>query len=797
MNSMKRLTACVLTACLSLSLVSCGSLGKPALEKIEEISGGLGLEEPVHEAIQIAEELIPEELLSGLGLGEGGSEAETAEGSSGDEAGETEGSEASDSGAPESSEPAPVVLARVSLRSAEPSYKASADLTPSVPSYDPGADMANVINRDQFSYDHLSAEAKDFLAKNHFFIQHQGANSGFPEFYELYEDNRYWHVPNFVTVDSLMHTYHLYFTVLMKKVEREKLAPTLAYLSRGMLEKSLIQYDALKGTSWENAAFRNVAFFTIGLNLQEAESARDAEVQKVVDTELEKIFNAAGSAPCSLFGASDSFYSGTHDEDYSQYKPRGNYEGDPVLEGYFRAMMWYGRIAFLAEDEDATRSALLITEALRGNEKDAWEAIYAVSSFFAGASDDCLYTDYSAAAEAAWPDGLYVDKLPGDEEGFASFRKNVERLAPPRINSLAHHSGADQNDSGKSFRFMGQRYNMDGEIYERLTEWDPDESKSRIVPDALDVPNVLGSPVAEKLMEEKGDAKIPIYQKELPVLREEIQNTDPALWNSSLYSGWLHTLTPLLAPRPDGYPAFAKSEEWLKKTLETYEGSYTELKHDTVLYAKQVYVAEGDGEGPKDRDDRGYVEPEPEVYARFASLSQDTKDGLDRFSMLDDESEEMLDGLTSLAARLLTISEKELQDQALTDEEYDLIRDYGTIIERYWEAYKLDTYSSGLDRSMQLDASLVTDIASGDRWILQLGTGLAQKMIVLVPVDGTLRFASGTVFSFYEFVNDGERLTDSEWKTLNGFRPGPDSGKARPVDKPDWTMTYRINPYSW
>ena len=268
------------------------------------------------------------------------------------------------------------------------------------------------------------------------------------------------------------------------------------------------------------------------------------------------------------------------------------------------------------------------------------------------------------------------------------------------------------------------------------------------------------------------------------------------LCHHSLCTGWLHTLTPLLSPRPAGYPVFAQSEEWLKKTLETYEGSYTELKHDTVLYAKQVYVAEGDGEAPKDRDDRGYVEPEPEVYARFASLAQDTKDGLDRLGMLDAANREMLDGLSSLAAQLLAISEKELQNQTLTNEEYDLIRNYGNMIERYWEAFKEDTYKSGLGRFMQLDASLVTDIASGDGWILQIGTGLAQKMIVLVPVDGTLRFASGTVYSFYEFLNGGQRLTDSEWKDVNGFRPGPNSGPANPVDKPGWTMTYRINPYN-
>ena len=59
MSRMRRLTACVLTACLSFSLVSCGSLGKPALEKIEEISGELGIDDPVQEVMQAGRRTIP------------------------------------------------------------------------------------------------------------------------------------------------------------------------------------------------------------------------------------------------------------------------------------------------------------------------------------------------------------------------------------------------------------------------------------------------------------------------------------------------------------------------------------------------------------------------------------------------------------------------------------------------------------------------------------------------------------------------------------------------------------------
>ncbi len=771
MKHLKQLTSWVLAVCMAASLFIGG--GKARIAEAAEVG------EPVISILPEAEssEAGGLEALPGtISLIEIGSDA---------------------GGTVDSQAEAPV---RAILRYPEPAVSATPGLVPCVPYLDPGEDLSNVVNRDQFGYEYYSDAAKNALQTNQFYVAwyNRSGGGGYPEFYELYESNRYWKIPNFVTVDSLMHTYHLYFTVLMRKVEKEMLSPRLQTLGRMMLEKSKVQYDMLKGTEWEKAARRNVAYFTIGLKLQAPETEVEAYVADMVNQELDKIYAAAEIAPCSLFEGSDSFYSGTHDEAYTQYKPRGNYEGDPVLEAYFRAMMWYGRITFLAEDEDATRSALLISSAMDDIAGSDWEPVYAVSSFFAGSSDDLLYYDYMNAADEVWTSGVNISALPGDASSFASFREAVDKLAPPKINSLASHKGTEQDESGKGFRFMGQRYNVDGEIYERLTEWNPDENLSRVIPDALDVPNVLGSPIAEELMEEKGDAQKPIYRDNLPVLREEVQNAGETVWQASLYAGWLHTLTPLLQPRPEGYPAFATNKEWLKKTLETYEGSYTELKHDTVLYAKQVYVAEGDGESPKDVDDRGYVEPEPEVYARFASLAMDTRDGLERFGMLNDENFSMLEDLYNLAVMLLEISEKELTNQGLTDEEYELIRNYGEIIEGYWEAYRLEMYSSGLDYSTQLDASLVTDIASGDNWVLELGTGLAQEIVVIVPVDGSLRLASGTVYSFYEFVREGvDRLTDSEWKTMNGFRYGPEAEEPNPVEKPDWTMSYRVNPSNW
>lgn len=118
---------------------------------------------------------------------------------------------------------------------------------------------------------------------------------------------------------------------------------------------------------------------------------------------------------------------------------------------------------------------------------------------------------------------------------------------------------------------------------------------------------------------------------------------------------------------------------WTRKELNTFLGSWSQLKHDTILYAKQV-MAELGGGGDDEivpPDDRGYVEPNPELYARLGALLTMTKDGLDAKKLLTDGMRDSLSRMETLTKSLQTISEKELKNITLTTEEYELIRSYG------------------------------------------------------------------------------------------------------------------------
>ena len=218
---------------------------------------------------------------------------------------------------------------------------------PSVEPYAIEPDLSNVDNLWQF---YVTDELAEKLSQNGFAVS---GEAGF-EFYEIYENDRYEQIANFVTVDSMMHTYHLYFAHLMKNIEKEYLYAYLTLLSRKMQESSIAQYERLKGSEWESAAERNVAFFTVGAKLLGDSVEIPDYVEDTVLYELDAIGQAEGIEMSKVRG---DF------EDYSQYKPRGYYAGDVRLERYFQGMMWYGRIHFTQDQEDLDRSAFLISEA--------------------------------------------------------------------------------------------------------------------------------------------------------------------------------------------------------------------------------------------------------------------------------------------------------------------------------------------------------------------------------------------------------------------------------------------------
>lgn len=611
----------------------------------------------------------------------------------------------------------------------------------------PNSDLSNVYFGEDTDISYFDEKYKENLVKNGFAL----SGAWFGEYFELYEDNRYWNRANYVTVDSLMHTYHLYFAHLLKKIEKDQFAEQIKNISLKMVKTAEQHCEKLKGTEWEQAALTELAFFAVGAKLSDPSFTVPASVADAVQEEIGKIYGENIDYSAVLSGVK---------EDYSQYKPRGYYENDEVLQKYFRTMMWYGRMGFARKSDLLSRTALLITTGMQGDVLKDWMEIYDVTSFFAGASDDIGYCELKPVADKIYGEGYTLDSLIGNDEKWNTFRAACKGLRLPAINSVPTEwdSLEEHKEAQIGFRFMGQRFSIDQACFTHLYEEEPP-----CLPDALDFPASLGSDTALEILKQEGRTN-ERYNKKLSEVRQEIENAPDSAWNASLSSAWIYTLNPLLEKKDASYPYFMQTDAWRRRALITFEGSYTELKHDTVLYAKQFMGEMGDPEIP-DNDDRGYVEAEPLVFARLKALVEATSAGLDDYGMISKKDKKNMATLAELAGKLQTIAEKELKGVMPSNQEFDLIRGYGGQLEHFYDEIK-DSFNVGEESEYANTNSpaLVVDIATSElQGVLEVATGNPMCIDVIVEFGGKLRCVSGAVYSFYQFTND-TRMTDSEWR---------------------------------
>ena len=78
--------------------------------------------------------------------------------------------------------------------------------------------------------------------------------------------------------------------------------------------------------------------------------------------------------------------------------------------------------------------------------------------------------------------------------------------------------------------------------------------------------------------------------------------------------------------------------------------------------------------------------------------------------------------------------------------------------------------------------------------VLEAATGSPSCIYVVVKVDGKLKIARGSVYSFYQFAWPlSDRLTDEQWRQMIGVQVGEDGyyNRDESLKQPEWTESYR------
>lgn len=631
------------------------------------------------------------------------------------------------------------------------------------------------------------------------------------EFFTVYEQARYNNLPPFVTSDSLLHVYHLLFDKVLRTAEKESFIPLLADLNEAMLTQTDAQYQALQGTKWEDAALRTVAFIGVGSKLLDNSIQIPAYAADLIEAEMANVEDASGIMPSPIFPGLE------FGEDYTQYIPRGHYTTSEELTAYFKSMMWYGRMTFRLKTNDLevgkaeTRAALLLVQALRAAQVNgqpalnAWLDLYNPTVFFVGRSDDLTAFQYLDVIDAVYGSNADLAAI-ADESKLPTFIEAADQLPPPQILGLVISVTDDEEDVTKGFRFMGQRFVPDAYIFRQLIYRNVGTPEhARQLPKGLDVMAAMGSDRAYTLLDEMGETEYARYPEQMAKMQAWTDSLTTEEWTETLYTTWLYTFYPLLEEPGDGYPQFMQSDAWLDKQLNASLGSWAELKHDTILYAKQVYAELGGGgsSAPRPLLAQGYVEPVPEFFARLSALTSMTLDGLDSRGLLGEQDRNSLERLLSLSDYFQRMAEKELRGEPLTESEFTMIRFYGGELEHLTMA-AADRDDADPNAQPYMDeepqAAVIADVATapdpdGDGApnpvVLEEAVGRINEIYVVVPLitaDGSiqLQVAKGGIFAYYEFPWPADdRLTDEKWRAMLDEGTTP--------DLPEWTSSFFIS----
>jgi hypothetical protein len=619
---------------------------------------------------------------------------------------------------------------------------------------------------------------------------------------EPYKQMKIMDVPVFVTTDSLLHLYRIQFNELLKNIEQKEFYNDLNEISKAMEAAFIDEYNRNEGALKE-AAKRNVEYFAVGLKLLDPNSTVPGFARANVDAELRLIEGHEGFSESPIF---------KYKEDYSQYVPRGHYTGSEELKRYFKAMMWYGRMGFLLKEgyvsrDDArmqTIQASWISSKIDsikvGDNKtvaEKWDRIYAVTAFFVGVADDLTPYEYRESMLKVFGSTLKPAELM-DSNKLLNLKVELAAIRSPKIYGgtggcaiyppITEEKVNECFEKSKGMRFMGQKFVPDSYIFQNLVLLEYTGSSSpftmvtseggpiRGFPRGLDIMALLGSKRAMNILNQEGDTDYKNYDEKFNALRAEFDKFNESEWTQNLYWSWLYTLKPLLREYGQGYPTFMQTQAWQDKELNTALASWTELRHDTILYAKQSYTAQIASLPPQPKPVVGYIEPVPEFYARLLALTKMTKNDLSDLQALSGEDKTRLESLESILSRLLELSTKELENKELTEEDYVFIRNFGE---------DLNGVVAGVDtegKKTTLVADVHTDINTGK--VLEEGTGEVDLVLVAYKVpDGRIIIGAGPVIPYYEFKQPmQERLTDEKWQ---------DMLKKNPPVAPAWTMSFK------
>ncbi len=281
-----------------------------------------------------------------------------------------------------------------------------------------------------------------------------------------------------------------------------------------------------------------------------------------------------------------------------------------------------------------------------------------------------------------------------------------------------------------------------------------------------------------------------------------------------------------------------RTRAWAMKTLNTQLGSWTQLRHNTVLYAKPLVPADSACVYPT-----GFVEPRIKFWDALGRMAANAAEQIKRLhyegqytidspevaavngfstnviqlAEIQQRQIEHLSNFAETVSRLAALAEKELAQECFTPEDLNFIdalmeaarpvcvysdeytgwypRLFYRSVSLYWDRFEFHL-KHGASASTALTVDVQTDLPDAD--LSDPGSVLHEAVgevnLLLIAVDnGPDRFiCAGPVLSHYEFETIGQprRMADDEWEGAR-FSP-PNDSSVEGFAPPPWTQPYLV-----
>jgi len=657
----------------------------------------------------------------------------------------------------------------------------------------------------QLKFD-LTDDEISLIKKHGFVVSRRLQQNSFGEqFLDVYRKD----MPVFITTDAILHAFHSSYDRILKDIELHTLIPAV----KALLADLHAQLPQLSEKYKSNSHMRQM-LHDVDIYITMPRKLLDPDIQPFYADNSGYIEELMQYITDENLEVIPFFSEISRRIDFSQFKPRGHYtdQNKPELADYFRAMIWLGRMEIyliaprsldltptFADVQRQIIDAILVRELIsQANVQDDYDKIEKVISFFVGEQDNVTLAnlvDLTSSLEITDATKL-LDSLNTLE--FQDYLKQ-QPYAEQKILSqvlMNHPMNPDSIVPASAFLLFGQRFIIDSYVtgnvvFDRISY--NNRKIIRLLPSTLDIMFALGNEATAQLLQPELEEFH--YAQNLAGLRYLISSYEESFWESTIYNMWLNGIRALNPPEDrNSLPPFMNTAAWWQQKLNTQLASWTELRHDNLLYAKQSYTG-----GVSCYYPYSYVEPIPRFYQAMQTMSSIIKTRIQEMPFDDENFADYItshfDNWQSVMDTLGNIAQKELNGTQFSAAEIQFLESMlheepicGLVLDGWYTDlfYNSWDYAEGLLKKDFLVADYHTtptdEVGNMVGWISHAGTGPVDMAILnaVLPSGENVAFI-GPVMSYYEYTTTNfQRLTDEEWKESYLDR----------ATRPAWTNIY-------